>query len=234
MLKKQIRSALLLALCINSSAITARDLITGNTILSSYILSIIDGRFLNGNKIHITISIISKLHNMLKGIKKEGTYEGLYPLHGDAYSIKQLALLEKEHPELKHELEQFLKEVKADFSKQIQPFLVMARGAKSQMLLFIEESLKLHRRQGSILHMWAEAKEGRDMLAFNVHVTTFEKLEQFLEDLMNFLQDLICSCPRARKQYIDIKRTAREKQNSERFFARMFTQQKNKINNYKK
>ncbi|MEX0848938.1 MAG: hypothetical protein WD055_01820 [Candidatus Dependentiae bacterium] len=233
--KKTILMSICLLTAINNNAEVYRRMITGNTILISKLLKAIDGRSfgLHGQTIRAILKIRTRLVRMLQGtLQKDGSHQGSYTFDNTQYTIQELYTVEKQG-EVDHEIMyNRLKEVKKDFNIQINPFVELGRGFKPQMLILIEESLRLHKRENSILHLWAGEAEGQDMVAFEENVQTFDDLVHFLQDLLNFLDDLISSCPKATKQFINSLETDREKKMRAQQFAQVFERQKQKINNY--
>ncbi len=205
--------------------------ITGNIILSSPLLSTFDGKsFAVGpEKIHAKLIMRTQILQMLYGVAKNGKRQGFYSFNGDLYTIEQLHKLTFNDPS---EEKTLLEQVKADFEIRVQPFIEMGRSFKPQMLIFIGESLRLHKRNhpSNILLRWAETDGNNDMEAFYSYVNSFKDLSEFLYDLLNFLDDMISSCPKARQQFIDTLKTDKEKKVYEQQFQKLFEQQKTKIN----
>lgn len=205
--------------------------ITGNIILSSPLLSTFDGKsFAVGpEKIHAKLIMRTQILQMLYGVAKDGKRQGFYAFKGDLYTIEQLHKLTFNDA---NEEKALLEHVKADFEIRIQPFIEMGRNFKPQMLIFIGESLRLHKRNhpSNILLRWAETDGNNDMEAFYSYVNSFKDLSEFLYDLLNFLDDMISSCPKARQQFIDTLKTDKEKKVYEQQFQKLFEQQKTKIN----
>ncbi len=195
-------------------------------------LRIVDGKSfgINPKLIHAKLVVRTQILHMLHGTSKNGTREGLYTFNDVKYTVTQLAELEA-----KTKLDaSWIKKVKQEFTQQIKPFLDLGRGFKPQMLIFISESLRLHHRdlRNSVLLKWAETDD--DMQAFNVHVHTFHDLCEFLYELLNFLDDLISSCPKAKQLFLDGLKTEREKIMYAQRFDQLLEQQLAKINKYNK
>jgi hypothetical protein len=194
-------------------------------------LSTFDGKSfgMSSDKIHAQLIMRTQILQMLYGVAKDGKRQGLYTFKGDLHTIEQLHKITfDDHTEEKALLEH----VKADFETRIKPFIEMGRSFKPQMLLFIGESLRLHKRNhpSNILLRWAETDGNNDMEAFYTYVNSFKDLSEFLYDLLNFLDDLISSCPKAKQLFIDNLKTEKEKKVYEQQFQKLFEQQKTKIN----
>lgn len=206
--------------------------ITGNVILKSPVISTFDGKEsfgLGGDKIHAQLIMRTQILHMLYGIAKDGRREGFYTFNDNLYTVEQLHKLTFSNPT---EEKTLLEHVKADFEKRVEPFIEMGRSFKPQMLLFIGESLRLHKRNhpSNILLRWAETDGTNDMEAFHTYINSFKDLSEFLYDLLNFLDDMISSCPKARQQFIDNLKNDKEKKVYEQQFKKLFEQQKTKIN----
>ena len=216
-----------------STDLHAKDIITGKVILSSKLIHAIDGKSfgIHGDMLHALLKIRTRSLRMLHGAAQGQAREGLYAFDGHTYTVNELCAVESKHAD-KKKLHNWLVTVKKDFSIQIGPFVDLGRGFKPQMLIFIEESLKLHQRGNahSILLKWAETKDGEDMAAFNEYVRSFDDLAQFLHDLLNFLDDLVSSCPKAKQKFIDSIKNEQDKKMYAQRFEKLFEQQKKKIN----
>ena len=97
-----------------------------------------------------------------------------------------------------------LKTMKLDFNRIVTPFLGQARGAKEPMFLLISESCTKRNRPKSLLLDWAHSS-GDEMVSFDKSVTNFALFESFCGDLVDFLGDLVHSCPKARAQFEQLK-----------------------------
>lgn len=205
-----------------------------DSILTSKLLKAIDGKSfgISPEIINAILVIRMQIVHMLYGMLVDGHREGIYVFDGKKYTITILYQMErdKQLPD-----KSWVKQVKHEFSIQIKPFLELGRGFKTQMLLFIEESLRLHQRKlkHSVLHKWAETDDNNDMAAFNQHVHSFHDLSEFLYELLNFLDDLISSCPKAKLLFIEGLKTEREKKSYTQRFKQLYDQQLAKINKHK-
>ena len=168
--------------------------------------------------------------HMLHGTLKNGNRIGSYTFGNQQYTVKQLYDAEKNGTIDKQTLQSWLPAVKQDFAIKIEPFLELGRGSKPEMLILIEESLRLHRRQNSILHMWAQEPEGDDMIGFDREVQSFVNHYVFLNDLLNFLDDLISSSPKGCTQFLESLSTEQERKVYAQRFHDVFERQKQKIN----
>ena len=94
--------------------------------------------------------------------------------------------------------------MKQNFNKIVTPFLGQARGAKEPMFLLISESCTKRNHPKSLLLDWAHSS-GDEMESFDRSVTSFALLDGFCGDLVNFLGDLVHSCPKAKAQFEQLK-----------------------------
>jgi hypothetical protein len=198
------------------------------TILTSKLLSTIDGKSfgVDGPLIRALLIIRTRLSHILFGVKKIG----LYSYQNEMYTAKDLYDMEQRELFSAQTQQELLRIVKLDFAEKIEPFLELSNGSKPQMLILVEESLKLHRRQNSFLHKRAQAPESDNKTLFHREVQSFGDLYYFLHDLLNFLDDMISSCPKARTQFIAALKTEKERQLYLQRFTELFERQKHKIN----
>ena len=220
--QKEIKTTLTKMNTLSAHAIGAiKNLIKG---IDGFVLGI------NGDKIKAMLVLRSHINNMLFGAVKNGVRQGLYLFDGEHYTIKELVAMEKEGLIDAQQYDTWLAHIKKDYAMKVVPFSEMARGNKENIARLVAESLKLHKRQRSILSLWAEAKEGNDAVVFERNITSFALLAEYLEDLMNFFDDLITSCPKACLQYINdnCKNDTEKKRFAQRFYQ-MYERQQAKI-----
>ena len=70
------------------------------------------------------------------------------------------------------------------------------------MIKLVEESCRKRDKMDSFLLNWAEQKVGQEEEGFDRYITDATKLDSFCVDLLNFLGDLVRSCPKAQKLFI--------------------------------
>lgn len=95
-----------------------------------------------------------------------------------------------------------LEHFKQSFNAKAYVYLDSARGAKEQMLLLMEESCQKRDRMDSFILRWADAPEGSETVLSEKEIVTFKHFDLFLSDLLNFLEDLTYSCPKAFGQFV--------------------------------
>jgi len=201
----------------------------GNVInLCPDIIDMIDGKSygIHGELVGAVYKIARDVQAMQLGRRTQQGRVGTYTFEGQPHSIKSLALIEKEvnatlqtaknndraaAEKRKVALNALLKTMKQDFNKIVGPFLGQARGAKEPMFLLISESCTKRNRPKSLLLNWARSSED-EMVTFDKSVTSFAHFEDFCRDLVDFLGDLVHSCPKARAQFEQLKEEYLRKQ----------------------
>jgi hypothetical protein len=99
------------------------------------------------------------------------------------------------------ELDEQLTQAKAFFILSSQEFIQSGKGAKSILVILIQEFCQKRNRNNSLLLEWAKTKEGHEATMFEQRITSFTEYYDFCTDLANFLLDLIHSCPKAEMQF---------------------------------
>lgn len=201
-----------------ATATTTHCIITEPVFLNSKFLELSDGLpglGMNGHKIRDNKKWYGELKKMTFGIKKpNGQRVGLYLFRNALYSIVELAVIEAAALrdgtlEILVELAAVREIVKHDFDVKVEPFLESAKGFKKLIFMLIEESCKLRGRHTSFLLTWGKV-EDNDRQLFHDKMRSFAELQEFFEDMMNFLNDLEHSCPKGRAQYEEMLRLYKE------------------------
>lgn len=178
--------------------------------LESSVIKIADGTFITADKIEFIRKYIRTLFGFLLGDQlPDHQRKGKYLFEGKWHSVQSLACIEQEisnssdkkHQAMSMALQELLTRAKADFIVQSAEFIESGRGAKNIMIVLIEEDCQKHNRPHSSLLEWARTKEGQESTMFEKHITTFGHYYHFLTDLVNFLLDLVHSCPKAEAQF---------------------------------
>ena len=185
------------------------------------IIDIIDGKSygIHGELVGAVYKIGRDVQAMHLGKRTAQGRVGMYSFEGQPHTVKSLAVIEKEVNEAlktgndavrakaekrKTALNTLLKTMRQDFNKIVAPFMGQARGAKEPMFLLISESCTKRGRPKSLLLNWARHSDD-ELGAFDRSVTTFALFEDFCRDLVDFLGDLLHSCPKARAQFEQLK-----------------------------
>src|SRR5690606_31181159 len=173
--------------------------------LESAVIKIADGSFINADKIEFMRKFRRTLLSIILGDQlPNGQRKG--------NGIQALACLEQELEKLPKtkeiiakqiDLEEQLTQAKAYFVIHSNEFIDSGRGAKNILIVLIQEDCEKRNRPDSLLLEWAKTKEGHETTMFEQRITTFDAYYHFCTDLVNFLLDLIHSCPKAEIQFKD-------------------------------
>jgi|GEM_PF-870054 len=181
-------------------------------ILESSVVKIADGAFINADKIEFIRKFRRTLLSFLLGDQQSNNQRrGKYLFGSKWHSIESLARIEKdlihatstEDIAKKLAIVELLTHAKADFIVQSSEFIESGRGAKNIMIVLIQEDCQKRNRPDSLLLDWAKTKEGQESTMFEQQVMSFGHYYHFLTDLINFLLDLVHSCPKAEAQFKD-------------------------------
>jgi hypothetical protein len=192
------------------------------------IIAIIDGKSfgIHGELVGAVYKIARDIQSMQLGKRTTSGRVGMYKFQGNAHCIKSLAALEQANiqalktatdgqrsacEKCAAELDTLLKKMKQDFNTIVSPFLGQARGAKEPMFMLISESVTKRNHPKSMLLDWAHSSDD-EMASFDRSVTSFMLFDEFCTDLVNFLGDLVSSCPKARAQFEQLKEDYMRKQ----------------------
>jgi hypothetical protein len=91
-----------------------------------------------------------------------------------------------------------------DFKDINRPYLQQLHGTKSFLQRLVIDSCMKRKRYDSFLLKWAEVPEGQEFRELDATMTRIQFLDIFLEDLSNFFEDLVHSCPQGWKQYLEL------------------------------
>lgn len=199
---------------------------TSVVLLENEVLHIVDGNPLaiNGTTIGMMLHLRSELGKRRQGAKgTDGKLTGMYTYEGVKHTLKSLIELEDQllnNPTAENQKKlqdlhvYFNGAIKDEFLKLVAPFLDDARGAKDQMVRLITEWAQKTKRMNSHLLAWSQTKEGNESTAIKENIPTIRRFDEFCSDLVNFLESLMRSCPKACQQFKDIlEQKQKEKQN---------------------
>ena len=131
-----------------------------------------------------------------------GTTPTEFLFRGKKHTLKQFVELEAQSASLpaaeKSELTALFRTMKDYFDKVNQLLAPEAAGSHQFMFRLTEEFCRKHQRPDSLLLDW---NKGDEIELFRKSVTNFKIFYIFSTDLMNFLADLIVSCPKAFNAY---------------------------------
>lgn len=164
---------------------------------------------MNGNAVRLIMYVRREINMQLFGKHNpNGTYAGTYCFENKNYTIQELVDLEHQlsingTAAQRSALLQVLQIAKHDFIDKVHPFMENARNSKRVMLLLIEESCTKRKIEDTtLLIKWAESKtEEEEIAVFNQEINTFARFNKFCCDLLNFLGDLVVSCPKGVAQF---------------------------------
>ena len=211
---------------------TQRKKNDNDVILESAILRTADGHFITYDDVGILLQLREYLRTILFGTKdKSGILTGPYTFDGIPHCLRTLTLLEKKLDVTARDA--WLIQVRDAFKERTKDTKKRAEGTKTQQYMYIKESCRLHNRPNSILLLWAQAPEGQEDDAIDTYVSNFYDMAKFVIDLMNFLDDMVSSCPKAKKQFLDRIPDAQERQKLHQLFDHILEQQKAKLNKVK-
>jgi hypothetical protein len=180
--------------------------------LESPIIKIADGSIINADKVEFIRKYRRQLLEFILGESLPNNQrKGKYNLYGKWYSVEELARIEREASnstmekdiKLKSALQEVLTHAKADFIVYSKEFIENGRGSKNIMTVLIQEDCQKRDRADSHLLEWAKTKEGQESTMFERQIKNFNDYYYFLSDLVNFLFDLVHSCPKAEAQFKD-------------------------------
>lgn len=165
---------------------------------------IINSDFLNGSAKHA-----------IDAMKKYSTDHGLveykqailYPFEGKTYSLEGVKVIESTLEEQQLQLTTYQQEsaailmnyAQADFLEIVEQFLLGVLKLKVILVDLIEESCKLRHNNNCYFLKWSQLDESFDTVrtTFKRDIVTVKQLFAFCSDLVDFLSDLVSSCPHA-------------------------------------
>ena len=179
--------------------------------LESPVLHTLDGAAIgiNAEVVHLIIYARKAINQQLLGFHNaDKSYTGMYTFNDKQYSIAQLVALEDKAIESGNivdteAMQDILRTAKQDFLNKVHPFMENARNSKRSLLALIEEDcIRRNLDDHTLLIKWGEAKTDQDELAiFDQHINSIRLFNRFCCDLLNFLGDLLASCPKGTEQF---------------------------------
>lgn len=192
------------------AGISVQQVVSQKIVLESDIIKIA-GSFINADTIELMRKFRRKILVLLLGNPTQnGTRVGKYTFEGKQHSIRSLAQIEqtllqdvnnKKNKNKWKKLQKVLIQAKADFIAISDEFLDNARGSKKILVILIEEDCKKRNRPDSLLLEWVKTGEGQEKVMFEKRIINFIRYYSLNTDLLNFLADLVRSCPKAEKQF---------------------------------
>jgi hypothetical protein len=197
---------------IMSSLVLAENKAEIKIVLESAVIKIADGSLINADKIEFISKFRRTLLAFILGDQlPNGQRKGKYFFNGAFHSIESLARIEEElkgsttpkDSAAQLALQELLTYAKADFIVKSSEFIESGRGSKNIMIVLIQEDCQKRNRLDSLLLEWAKTKEGQESTMFEHQINNFGDYYHFLADLVNFLLDLVHSCPKGHAQFKD-------------------------------
>jgi hypothetical protein len=161
---------------------------------------------IDGSIIHDMLWVIDITNSIQDGTPHHDTQHTVkkYYFENKPYSLQELVALETQHF-LKDEqllaLQKTLNTVKEDIKLNIISFMQQL-VVKAVSHTLIEQWAEQSERQESLLKIWIATDKNSFDQVFN-DIKSAEELNLFLTDLKNFLSQVIISCPRAWKEFLD-------------------------------
>jgi len=116
----------------------------------------------------------------------------------------QVEKLEQEYAQRKSELFELLNFVKEDFLSVTTQYCDGIRGFKGQILMLIEDSCHQRGKESCFLLKWGDERDGNEGELMRKEILSFKEFETFCIDLSNYLEDMARSCPKGKKQFLDM------------------------------
>lgn len=162
-------------------------------VLESELLNFIDGTVVGWPSVHSLKTCLKKIRHFLKEERI---------IDGKSQKFLDLAVKEKQNTITDAE-RAGLTEFIADFVLFFGPFIVTLEPIKKNIAPLIEESCQRRNRSNSLLLAWTKIPDGTTEQLFHSHIKTYRALGELCMDLLNFMEDLLSSCPKAIKAYHD-------------------------------
>lgn len=127
---------------------------------------------------------------------------------GEKQTLKSLIELEERNQFSAQDKDTFsqLFQLAKDYAEKVNTVLLAdAQGTHEFMIKLIKEFCLKRNRPHSELLKW---KKGAEIEQYRKNVVSFKTFYIFSSDLMHFIVDLINSCPKAKKMYLDAKDAA--------------------------
>jgi hypothetical protein len=213
-MKKTVTVTLLSAHLLVTTASIANEIekpSNNHIVLESSVLHTFDGASvgINADVVHLIIYARKAITQQLFGIHNpDKSYTGMYTFHNKQCSIQQLVeledtILQSDNQTDKEALRAILQQAKQDFLNKVHAFMENARNSKRLLLVLIEEDcVKRGIDDQTLLIKWGEAQTDTDELEiFDKHICSLRLFNRFCCDLLNFLGDLLASCPKGTEQF---------------------------------
>lgn len=171
-------------------------------VLTSSVISLVDGKKIGitGHTMLIMMDIRRKMITILSA--------RVHFFENKMWTLTELAQFEQEHKKNKRRIrklhETCLEAIIQEISARSCSYAKLAHGAKSSLLVLINESCKQHNRSKSILQNWGQVKDGTESEQLYRDLKNMQLCAEFCQDMVNFLEDMMSSCPIGQAQLYDL------------------------------
>lgn len=194
-------------------------------------------QFIDGQPFGIDAEVFSSLVLLRLKFKHlfygDPTSEKVFALRGKKYTLKEMALIEikeekifrdysarkttfsalewqeieKEHTTQLAALHDGLIAATTYVADYLLPFLRDIQPMKKQLAPLVSMSCEKRGRTESLLPACISAADGKELIYFQSNMTSYKQLGLFCLDLVHVLTDIIYSCPKARAQFEQLRKT---------------------------
>ena len=171
-------------------------------VLTSSVISLVDGKKIGvtGHTMLIMMDIRRKMLTILSS--------RVHSFENKTWTLTELAQFEQEHKKSKRRIrklhETCLEATIQEISARSCSYAKLAHGAKSSLLVLINESCKQHNRSKSVLQNWGQVKDGTESEQLYRDLKNMQLCAEFCQDMINFLEDMMSSCPIGQAQLYDL------------------------------
>lgn len=173
-----------------------------------------DGIFFTADTIEILRKYQRAMIALMNGERHiNGSYQGKYIYKNNHYGSHNLAKIEQQleaqkdnlshqvYTQEKEILKELLHQALCDFKAISHEFEAIIRDTKAIVIEFIKESCLQRNRPDSILIKWSHTEPGEEFETLKKEADTLSKFDQFCADLLNFFNDLVHNCPKAKHTF---------------------------------
>ncbi|MFC1841771.1 hypothetical protein ACFLYA_01745 [Candidatus Dependentiae bacterium] len=130
--------------------------------------------------------------------------------YADDDYYEEKAAIEQRYKERKDALLQVLEVAKEDFIAVSSLYLESAKGMKAALLLIIKEYCQKRGLEKCFLLDWGETEEGGEEESIRENVKAFSNIVNLCTDMIDFLEVMARSCPKAKVMFVEMIRNAKE------------------------
>jgi len=193
-------------------------------VLESPLISLVDGKWfgVNGEVFGLMLKYRSKLREKTYGkMQADGQKIGFYEYEGQKVTLLDLCKIESqveadstltkdEYNAEKRALEEILDLAKSDFIEIADQYGAGVRSIKEQLLGLIKVFVEKKGLDSCFLLVWGSIDADQEEEAIRSQLKTFKDFTRFYVELSDFLEVMANSCPKGKKQFIDLIKKARQ------------------------